>query len=80
MACAPFFTSSPRPRLPSQPPSQRPGSREWQALRHCFEQNRNGYGPGTWAWLAFGPNADVEAALRANELVPVDADEDEPVD
>jgi hypothetical protein len=46
----------------------------------CFEQNQDRYGPRTWGWLAFGPNADVEAALRANELVPADADENEPVD
>lgn len=74
-----LLSLGPRPRPPSHPPSLRPGSPEWEALRYCFEQNPNRYGPRTWGWLAFGPNADVEAALRANELVPVDADEDEPV-
>jgi hypothetical protein len=69
----------PWPRLPSEPPSLRPGSSEWRALA-CFAENRNRYGPGTWGWLAFGPGADVEAALRASELIPADAGEIEPLD
>jgi hypothetical protein len=70
----------PWPRLPSEPPSLRPGSAEWGALLYCFEQNRDRYGPGSWAWIAFGPKADVDAALLANELVPVETDKNEPVD
>jgi hypothetical protein len=60
-------------------PCPEPGSEEWGALRACWEAHRDRYSETSWGWLAF-ELGDVEAALQANELVPVDADEDEPVD
>ena len=59
-------------------PRPKPGSAEWEALRVCWEQHRyrhsdDGYGPGTWGWLAF-EEGDVEAALTANPLIPVSDD------
>jgi hypothetical protein len=75
-----MLSLGPEPRLPWKPPSLRPGSPKWEALHYCFEQNRDRYGPRSWGWLAFGPDADVEAAVWANELVPADADKNKPVD
>lgn len=66
----------PRPRRPTP----KPGSEEWEALRACWEAHRDRYSERAWGWRAFGPNANVEAALRTNEPVPVDAEEIEPVD
>ena len=54
-----------------------PGSEEWEALRACWEQHRydqegrDRYGEDSWGYLAF-ELGDVEAALKANPLVPVD--------
>lgn len=58
-------------------PRPEPGSAEWEALRACWEQDqydehgRDRYGPGSWGYLAF-ELGDVEAALAANPLIPVD--------
>jgi hypothetical protein len=64
--------------IPGRPPPK-PGSEEWEALRACWQAHRDRYSEDTWGYLAF-ELGDVEAALRANELVPVDAKENEPVD
>jgi hypothetical protein len=65
----------PNPRQPCP----EPGDEEWEALRACWEAHRDRYSEDSWGYLAF-ELGDVEGALRANELVPVDADENEPVD
>jgi hypothetical protein len=61
-------------------PRPEPGSAEWQALHACWEQHRydedgrERYGERSWGWIAFEVG-DVEAAVNANPLVPVDDDE-----
>jgi hypothetical protein len=61
---------------PGEPPPE-PGSAEWEVLRSCWEQHRYDadgrarYGESSWGYLAF-EQGDVEAALAANPLVPVD--------
>jgi hypothetical protein len=58
-------------------PRPEPGSAEWEALRMCWEQHRYGedgherYGESSWGYLAF-ELGDIQAALAANPLVPVD--------
>jgi hypothetical protein len=58
-------------------PRPEPGSGEWQALQACWTQHRydedgrDRYGESSWGYLAF-ELGDVEAALAANPLVPVD--------
>jgi hypothetical protein len=60
-------------------PRPQPGSEEWEALRACWEQHRydddgrDRYREGSWGWIAFEVG-DVEGALKANPLVPVDDD------
>jgi hypothetical protein len=52
-------------------PRPQPGREEWEALHACWEANRDRYGEGDWGYLAFDLG-DVEAALNANPLVPVE--------
>jgi hypothetical protein len=58
-------------------PRPEPGSEEWEALHGCWEQHRydqegrDRYGEDSWGYLAF-ELGDVEAAVKANPLVPVD--------
>ena len=51
-----------------------PGSEEWEALRACWEANRDRYGHESWGFLAF-ELGDIEGVLKANALVPVEANE-----
>jgi hypothetical protein len=61
---------------PGEPPPE-PGSAEWEVLRWCWEHHRYDaegrarYSEESWGYLAF-ELGDVEAALAANPLVPVD--------
>jgi hypothetical protein len=52
-------------------PRPEPGDAEWEALRGCFEADPDRWPEGTWGHLAFGLG-DVEAAVAANPLIPVD--------
>ena len=58
-------------------PRPQPGSEEWETLRACWEQHRydedgsDRYSESSWGYLAF-ELGDIEAALAANPLVPVD--------
>ena len=58
-------------------PRPEPGSAEWQALHACWEQHlydgdgHDRYGESSWGYLAFEVG-DIQAALAANPLVPVD--------
>jgi hypothetical protein len=73
-----MLSLGPQPHLPGKPPKcPEPGSAEWQALHACWkrhrydEDGRDRYGESSWGHLAF-ELGDVEAALAANPLVPVD--------
>ncbi len=69
-----LLTIGPGPILPgsvSRRPCPEPGSEEWELLRACFEANRDRYSESSWGYLAF-ELGDVEAALRANALVPAE--------
>jgi hypothetical protein len=58
-------------------PRPEPGSEEWETLRACWDQHRydedgrDRYGESSWGFIAF-ELGDVEAAVKANPLVPVD--------
>ena len=56
---------------PPTGPRPEPGSEEWEALHACWDANRDRYGEDSWGYLAF-ELGDVEAALAANPLVPVE--------